>query len=76
MNVLRLEILFSGPAPEDEFERARLLAAPAVAAAFDALSAALNESGLSLSRQVRVVRGNENHRKPKAKKAAEVVRAA
>jgi len=60
----RIEILFSGDAPDDELERARILGSPAVTQAIDALSAALDGVGESgFAHQVRAQTIRKNVRK-------------
>lgn len=43
----RLEIKITGEVPEDEMERARVLAHPSVTAAMAELASALNEAGVA-----------------------------
>ena len=58
----RIEILFSGEAPGDEMERARILGAEDVAAAIRSLSDALETRGLA--HQVRAQTVRRNVKKP------------
>ena len=52
----RLEILFSGEAPDDEFERAQKLGDAGVLTAMEELLHVLDNVGLKLKREVRAVR--------------------
>jgi len=52
----RIELLFVGEAPEDEYERARIIASPRVEEAVAALRSALHEAGLTHELQVRTIR--------------------
>lgn len=62
----RIEILFVGDAPEDELERARILAGGDVAKAILALSQALQDAGMTHLVKAQSVRATpKGPRKPK-----------
>jgi hypothetical protein len=54
----RIEILFSGDAPDDELERARILGSTDVAEAVYALSQALESHGFSHEVRAQTIRKN------------------
>lgn len=51
----RIEVLFSGPASENELDRAKIVGSTEVVVAIDKLNAALHEAGLDSTVSVRSV---------------------
>lgn len=68
MTGYRIEILFSGDAPESELERARILGSADVAEAMLVLSQALEGNGFAHRVRAQTIR--KNVRKPAGQKAA------
>jgi hypothetical protein len=70
----RIEILFSGDAPDDELERARILGSTDVAEAVYALSKALEGHGFGHEVRAQTIR--KNQRKASGERAAAQMRVA
>ncbi len=59
----RIEIIFSGEAPEDELRRYQLLGNAGVVAAIENLGEVLRDAGLPCEVQVKTVRSQNRHPK-------------